>query len=149
MKKGVTTDQQVRAATILRELGVMMYASFMVDPDYSRDDFRALSAYIRKLKLTYATFTVMTPLPGTELQAARQAELLSGKPELYDMLHALVPTRLPLPEFYDELAKLYAGAVPFYRALPTQLKFGPHGLMLRLRLFGAFLRRVRAAHLDY
>ncbi|TLM63038.1 MAG: radical SAM protein [Deltaproteobacteria bacterium] len=149
MKKGVTTDQQAEAARILRELGVMMYASFMVDPAYTREDFRALSAYIRKLKLTYATFTVMTPLPGTELHASRRHELLSGKPELYDMLHALLPTRLPLPEFYGELARLYAGAVPMYRSLPTLLRYGLHGLLLRLRLFGVFLQRVRAAHLDY
>ena len=53
-----TTDQQAAAASILRNLGVMMYASFMVDPAYTSDDFRALNTYIRKLKLTYATFTV-------------------------------------------------------------------------------------------
>ncbi|NJC88729.1 MAG: radical SAM protein [Desulfuromonas sp.] len=149
MKKGVTTDQQVEAASILRNLGVMMYASFMVDPAYTREDFLALNAYIRKLKLTYATFTVMTPLPGTELHASRRQELLSGKPELYDMLHALLPTRLPLPEFYQEMAKLYSGAVPVYRSLPTLLRYGLHGLLLRLRLFGVFIERVRAAHLDY
>jgi len=149
MKKGVTTDQQMQAARILKGLGVMMYASFMVDPDYSREDFRKLTAYIRKLKLNYATFTVMTPLPGTELHATREAELLSTRPELYDMFHALLPTRLPLTEFYDEMAKLYAGAVPLYRSLPTLFKFGLHGLLLRLRLFGTFLKRVRAAHLDY
>ncbi|MHB8709035.1 MAG: B12-binding domain-containing radical SAM protein [Desulfuromonadales bacterium] len=149
MKKGVTTDQQAEAAHILRDLGVMMYASFMVDPAYTREDFRALNAYIRELKLTYATFTVMTPLPGTELHASRRHELLSDKPELYDMLHALLPTRLPLPEFYQEMAKLYSGAVPMYRSLPTLLRYGMHGLLLRLRLFGVFLARVRAAHLDY
>lgn len=149
MKKGVTTDQQAEAARILRKLGVMMYASFMIDPDYSREDFRSLVAYIRKLKMTYATFTVMTPLPGTELHATRRAELLSKKPELYDMLHALLPTRLPLPEFYQEMARLYSGAVPMYRSLPTLLRYGLHGLLLRLRLFRVFLQRVRAAHLDY
>jgi len=149
MQKGVTTDQQAEAAKILRDLGVMMYASFMVDPDYSHEDFQALKAYIRKLKLTYATFTVMTPLPGTELYEKREKELLSRKPELYDMLHALLPTRLPLPEFYQEMSHLYAGAVPVYRSLPTLLRYGLHGLLLRIRLFGEFLARVRGAHLDY
>ena len=149
MKKGVNTGQQAEAARILRELGIMMYASFMVDPDYSRDDFRALKDYVRKLKLQYATFTVMTPLPGTELEAARQDELLSTRPELYDMLHSLLPTRLPLPEFYGAMADLYAGAVPLHRSLPPLLKFGLHGLLLRIRLFGDFLKRLRTAHLDY
>jgi radical SAM superfamily enzyme YgiQ (UPF0313 family) len=149
MKKGVSTGQQAQAAQILKESGIMMYASFMVDPDYSREDFRALAAYIRKLRLTYATFTVMTPLPGTELHATREAELLSTKPELYDMLHALLPTRLPLPEFYAEMAKLYAGAVPLYRSLPPLFRFGVHGVLLRIRLFGRFLEKVRHLHRDY
>jgi len=149
MKKGVNTGQQAEAVRILRGLGIMMYASFMVDPDYSRDDFRALKDYVRRLKLNYATFTVMTPLPGTELEAARQGELLSTRPELYDMLHSLLPTRLPLPEFYGEMADLYAGAVPPYRSLPPLLRFGLHGLALRVRLFGDFLKRLRTAHLDY
>jgi hypothetical protein len=47
------------------------------------------------------------------------------------------------------MAKQYAGAVPAYRSLPALLRYGLHGLLLRLRLFGTFLQRVRAAHLDY
>jgi len=96
MKKGVTIAQQEQAVKILDDLGVMMYASYMVDPAYTREDFRNLLAHVRRLKHKYATFTVMTPLPGTELYAAREGELLSRKPELYDMIHALLPTTLPL-----------------------------------------------------
>jgi radical SAM superfamily enzyme YgiQ (UPF0313 family) len=148
MNKGVSTAQQEEAAKILDRLGVMMYASFMVNPDYSREDFSALVAYVRKLKLKYATFTVMTPLPGTELHEAAKDRLLSSKPELYDMLHALVPTRLPADQFYGEMAKLYAGAVPLRRALPTLLKYGLHGMTLRIRVFREFQARVRRFHLD-
>lgn len=121
----------------------------MVDPEYTLDDFRMLKEYIRKLKISYATFTVMTPLPGTELYEQVENRLLSHKPELYDMLHSLVPTTLPLNEFYQQMAKLYKEAVPFYRTLPVLLKFGLHGFFFRLKLFGKFLRRVENAHLDY
>lgn len=149
MKKGVTVAQQEEAAKILDRLGVMMYASFMVDPDYSREDFVSLKKYVRRLRLKYATFTVKTPLPGTELHDSVQDRLLTRAPEMYDMLHALVPTRLPLPEFYQEMAALYAGAVPMYRSLPALMKFGLHGMLLRMRLFGTFLKRVRQFHLEY
>ena len=149
MKKGVTAAQQTRAARILADLGVMMYASYMVDPAYTREDFRRLKAHVRRLGHTYATFTVMTPLPGTELHAAHAGEILSRKPELYDMLHALLPTRLPLEEFYAEMANLYKCAVPLHRALPALFRFGVHNMLLRIRLFGTFLRRVRSFHLDY
>ena len=149
MNKGVTTAQQEKAVRILDDLGIMMYASYMVDPAYSRDDFRAMLAHVRRLKHTYATFTVMTPLPGTALHGEREQELLSRKPELYDMVHALLPTALPLPEFYQEMANLWVKAVPLYRALPTLFRFGPRGMLLRFRMFGRFLEKVRTAHLDY
>jgi hopanoid C-3 methylase len=149
MKKGISTEQQVLAVKILSGLGIMMYASFMVDPDYGVEDFRLLREYIRRLKLTYATFTVLTPLPGTELHASVKNRLLSEKPDLYDMLHALVPTRLPLPEFYEQMARLYAGAIPFFRSLPVLLRYGLHGILIWLRVYKTFLARVRASHLDY
>jgi hypothetical protein len=47
------------------------------------------------------------------------------------------------------MARLYANAVPLRRALPLVLKFGLHGMLLRMKLFAAFLKQVRAFHLDY
>lgn len=149
MNKGITSAQQIQAASILSSLGIMMYASYMVDPAFTRQDFAGLKAYVRRLKHSYATFTVMTPLPGTQLHAARKAELLSQKPELYDMMHTLLPTTLPLAEFYEEFALLWTRAVPFYRMIPTLARFGPRGLLQRVRLFGTVLKKIRLAYLDY
>lgn len=149
MHKGITSAQQVEAVRILDDLGIMMYASYMVDPAYTREDFRNLLAYVRRMQHKYATFTVLTPLPGTQLYAEREQELLSRKPELFDMVHALLPTKLPLQEFYAEYARLWTQAVPFYRVLPTLARFGIHGMWQRMRLFGTFLEKVRTAHLDY
>ncbi|MDP1613241.1 MAG: radical SAM protein [Sulfuritalea sp.] len=149
MHKGITAAQQVEAVRILDELGIMMYASYMVDPAYGREEFRNLLGHVRRMKHKYATFTVLTPLPGTRLYAQREGELLSRKPELFDMVHALLPTNLPLPEFYAEYARLWTRAVPFHRLLPTLARFGTWGMLQRIRLFGLFLKKVRAAHLDY
>jgi radical SAM superfamily enzyme YgiQ (UPF0313 family) len=149
MKKGTTVAQQEQAVAILDRLGVMMYASYMVDPDYTRQDFAALLAHVHQMGHTYATFTVMTPLPGTELYETNRDRLLSQKPELFDMAHALLPTTLPLPEFYAEYARLWTKAVPFHKVLPTLARFGMHGMLQRLRLFGTGIKRLRNAHLDY
>ena len=149
MHKGITSAQQAEAVRILDELGIMMYASYMVDPAYTREDFRNLLAYVRRMKHKYATFTVLTPLPGTQLYAERQAQLLSRKPELFDMVHALLPTTLPLKDFYAEYARLWTDAVPLYRVLPALARFGLHGMWQRIRLFGTFLDRVKAAYRDY
>ena len=149
MNKGITSAQQAEAVRILDQLGIMMYASYMVDPAYTRADFTSLMAYVRKMKHKYVTFTVLTPLPGTELYATREQELLSRKPELYDMLHALFPTTLPLQEFNKELAKLWTKAVPLHRVLPALFRFGLHGMMVRIRLFSRVLHKCTMLHLDY
>jgi hopanoid C-3 methylase len=149
MNKGITTEQQEAAVRILDRLGIMMYASYMVDPAFTREDFGSLIAYVRKMKHKYASFTVLTPLPGTELYVNRKQELLSRKPELYDMLHSLLPTTLPLQEFYQELAMLWTKAVPLYRVLPTLFRFGPHGMLARVRLFRRVLDKCNKLHLDY
>lgn len=149
MQKGTTAAQQAEAVRILNDLGVMMYASYMVDPDYSMEDFAALTAHVRAMQHNYATFTVMTPLPGTELYEQTKHRMLSHKPELFDMLHSLLPTRLPAEQFYARMARLYTHAVPFHRSLPVLLRFGLHGMWLRIRLFGRFLEKLQRAHLDY
>lgn len=149
MKKGTTTAQQRQAAKILDSLGILMYASYMVDPAYTQEDFKGLADHVRSLRHRYATFTVMTPLPGTELYEKNKERMLSHKPELFDMLHSLLPTRLPSEQFYEELTKLYTSAVPLHRGLPTLLRFGLHGMLLRIKLLGKFLAKMRAAHLDY
>jgi len=149
MNKGITTTQQAEAVRILDQLGIMMYASYMVDPAFTREDFTSLMAYVRKMKHKCATFTVLTPLPGTELYAAREQELLSRKPELYDMLHALLPTTLPMQDFYQELANLWTKAVPLHRVVPTLFRFGLHGMLIRIKIFSRVLAKCKMLHLDY
>jgi len=149
MNKGISTAQQAEAVKILDRLGVMMYASYMVDPAYTSEDFSGLLAYVRNMKHKYATFTVMTPLPGTDLYDQRQHELLSHKPELYDMLHTLLPTTLPIQEFYQEFANLWIKAVPLYRLLPTLFRFGLHGMLTRVKIFSRVLEKFKLMHLDY
>jgi len=149
MNKGISSAQQAEAVKILDRLGIMMYASYMVDPTFTREDFASLMAYVRKMKHKYATFTVLTPLPGTQLYSAREQDLLSRKPELYDMLHALFPTTLPIQEFYKELANLWTKAVPLHRVLPTLFRFGIHGMLIRIKIFRRVLDKCKVLHLDY
>ena len=47
------------------------------------------------------------------------------------------------------MARLYTGAVPMHRSLPALMKFGVHGMLLRMKLFGAFLKRVQQFHQEY
>lgn len=149
MGKGITTEQQAAAVRILEELGILLYASFVVDPGFTREDFQALRRYIRKLGIRYAAFSVLTPLPGTRLYAERRSDMREEKPEHFDFLHALLPTALPLPEFYAEFARLYQNAIPLKYSLRTLGKYGLRGALNQLKLVRPVLTTIREGYLDH
>ncbi len=149
MNKGITIRQQKEAVRILKELDILLYASFVVDPAFTKKDFRALKAYVRRLKLEHASFSVLTPLPGTSLYDERQAELLPYNPELFDFIHTVLPTTLPLAEFYDEFAKLWQSSIPTHRAIKTFSKYGLRQLPHVFKLLAAAMKAMRQGHLDH
>ena len=56
--------------------------------------------------------SVNTPYPGTESWFTEERALTSRDYRLYDIAHAVMPTKLPLAEFYEELV---ATQRAFYR----------------------------------
>jgi len=50
-------------------------------------------------------FTVATPYPGTEIWHTESRRLTTLDYRLFDVQHAVLPTRLPLARFYEELVK--------------------------------------------
>jgi hopanoid C-3 methylase len=107
VSKGATIEQNERAMDLLNGLGVHMWGAFIVDPDFTREDFRDLKAYREEKGVIYPQFTILTPLPGTDLYRERYPELVTHDYRLFDALHAVLPTRLPREEFYKEFASLY------------------------------------------
>jgi hypothetical protein len=84
-----------------------------LEPDYTKDDFRAMADYVRHdLKLPYASFTMMTPFPGTRIHEENRERITSHDTELFDFCHMVLPTRLSLKEFYAEFSDLYLNALP-------------------------------------
>ncbi len=71
---------------------------------------------MRNLKLGLPFFTILTPLPGTELFNQLNGALLGKNHDLFDLLHPLLPTSLPLEEFAEEVASLYRSAYPRHLA---------------------------------
>jgi radical SAM superfamily enzyme YgiQ (UPF0313 family) len=149
MQKGITVAQQQEAIQTLKKLKILPYASFMVDPDFSRDDFRALKACVRRLKLNHASFSILTPLPGTVLFNQYKQELPTHRPDLFDFIHTVLPTRLPLEEFYAEFANLWQHAIPPHRAIKMFLHYDPRRLPQVLRLLREAIKAMRRAYLDH
>lgn len=84
-----------------------MWGAFIVDPDFTQEDFQQLKQYRESRGIIYPQFTILTPLPGTDLYERRKGELVTQDYRLFDALHAVLPTRLPREVFYKEFAGLY------------------------------------------
>ncbi len=63
----------------------------------------AIADELEKRGVKKRYYLVATPYPGTELFHAETRELTSTDYRLYDIQHAVLPTKLPLHEFYAEL----------------------------------------------
>lgn len=103
-------ENNTRALQILRRWGISVYASFIVDPEFTREDFDKLSQYVGRQKIEDPYFSILTPLPGTTLYDREKDRLTTRAHELFDLLHAVLPTKLPLGEFYRQFAGLYRNA---------------------------------------
>ncbi len=148
LHKEISVTQQQETVRILHDLGLTVYANFMVDTDFTEEDFARLTAHVRQLELRHVGFSVLTPLPGTELYRQRRHELVTENPELYDMVHAVLPTRMPLPEFYRHMLDLYTKSLPFSRTVRTLARYGPVRIWKQLALLSRFSRYLKEAHLE-
>ncbi len=102
LRKKNTIDNNTRAAQILRDNGIVSTGIFMVRPDFDEAQFDELYDYILNLGIAVPLVTLLTPLPGTELFRARRSELLTEDWRLYDLLHPVLPTKLPRRRFYEK-----------------------------------------------
>jgi radical SAM superfamily enzyme YgiQ (UPF0313 family) len=104
------------AIRILKQNGVIIWGAFIVDPQWTEDDFKRLREYVDRMEITHTQFTVLTPLVGTQLYRERFNDLLTYDYTCYDTLHAVTPTRLDRVTFYKNFANLYkqTDAGPYY-----------------------------------
>jgi radical SAM superfamily enzyme YgiQ (UPF0313 family) len=137
------------AVKLLQGMGIQIYASFMVRPEFGKQDFGYLRNYCRDLDLNFATFSVLTPLPGTDLYETVGDRLITRNYDYFDFLHTLLPTRMPLEEFYQELYGVYKSAIPAVKWASFLARYPlleiPSVVMKSNRIFS----RIRNAYRDY
>lgn len=112
------------AMQIMRDNGVEMWGAFIVDPEWTGPDFDALIDYVRSMKITFPQFTVLTPLPGTDFFREKLDDLITSNYEVFDFLHTVLPTKLPLDEFYANMARLYASTTMSLTDLKQRIRSG-------------------------
>ena len=107
LRKKSSWQKNLRANEVMRENGIFSTGVFMVRADWTHEQFEQLYEYVRSLQIAMPLFTILTPLPGTQLYRAYKDKLLTTDHRLFDLLHAVLPTRLPREEFYKEFARSY------------------------------------------
>jgi radical SAM superfamily enzyme YgiQ (UPF0313 family) len=149
IRKGSTAQDNERAVQILHDLGIDLHASFILRQEWSRADFAAFRQYCLDLDVGFATFATLTPLPGTDLYAEVHDRMLTHNYDYFDFIHTLLPTALPLEDFYEEYYQLYQKAIPFRRRLDLlrkmRLRDIPGLLWMSYRVYG----QLRRAYQDY
>jgi radical SAM superfamily enzyme YgiQ (UPF0313 family) len=149
IRKSSTANDNDAAVRVLQGLGIEIYASFIVRPEFERRDFAALRAYCRRLGLSYASFAVLTPLPGTDLYRDVEERLLTHDYDYFDFIHTLLPTTLPLQDFYAEYCDLYRKAVSPAKQLAFLARHRWRDIPPLLAKSGRLFTRLRALHQDY
>jgi len=101
-RKRVPLGQNFEALEFARSLGLNVAINLIVDPDWDHDRFAAVRAWCLEVP-EIVNLSINTPYPGTEIWQSEARPVQSLDYRLYDIQHCVLPTRLPLPEFYAEL----------------------------------------------
>ena len=107
VNKHNVAEKNNRAIKILQDLDVGYTPNFIVDPDWEPKDFAKLKRWIDKTGAYNSGFSILTPLPGTDLWDEMQDQVVTDDFELYDIVHTVLPTKMPLHDFYREYAGLW------------------------------------------
>lgn len=107
VNKVASVDQNILSLDILRKYKIDCLASVIVYPQWTKEDFDNLWHNIQKEKITYLHLQCLTPYPGTELFDDTFNQITSFNMDIYDMEHMILKTRMPLRDFYKEIAKIY------------------------------------------
>jgi radical SAM superfamily enzyme YgiQ (UPF0313 family) len=112
---GVSKDAAVaaslEAARIARSMRYGVTGNFLVDPDWREEDFRRLWDFVARNGFQRAGYTILTPLPGTDL-FQKYAPVLAGQPWFkYDMHHVLWEPRLGTERFFELYAETWRRSI--------------------------------------
>jgi len=99
------------AVAVCKRLGFGITGNFIIDPDWTEDDFRRLWDFIARLGIWRAGFTIMTPLPGTPLFDRLQGRILERDWSRFDMHHLLWEPRLGRRRFFELFAECWKRTV--------------------------------------
>lgn len=95
------------AIDIFHQNDVMLRGNYVIPNDYDESDFKALSDYTNSHKVTYAGYTILTPMPGTPFYDEIKDHIIDFNLSKYNFFNSVLKTKLPLEKFYENVGKLW------------------------------------------
>jgi hopanoid C-3 methylase HpnR len=103
-RKRVTLGKNLEALEVARSLGITVAVNIIADPDWDERRFEVVREWALSVP-EIVHLTVNTPYPGTETWHTESRRFTTRDYRLFDVQHAVLPTRLPLARFYQELVR--------------------------------------------
>ncbi len=103
-RKRISLGRAFEALEFARSLGIKVAINLIADPDWDRQRFDVIRQWCLEIP-EIVNISVNTPYPGTESWHTEARRVQTRDYRLYDIQHAVLPTRLPLREFYEELVR--------------------------------------------
>jgi hopanoid C-3 methylase HpnR len=132
-RKRVALDKNFEAVEFARSLGINVAVNLIADPDWDHERFRVVREWCLEMP-DVINISVNTPYPGTESWSTDGRRLATRDYRLFDIQHAVLPTRLPLAEFYEELVTTQRAL--FKKHLDWHQLWQAGGIVARLLLRG-------------
>lgn len=127
-EKRLSIRQVEQALAAAREMGLKVFASFIVNPSYEEKDFETLKRFIDRNEVDYPSFTIWTPLPGTDDFESSYESITKwqtegphkGRPDwrYWDLQHLVVTSKLTEKKFMEEyrgLRSVFSGSYSLYQ----------------------------------
>lgn len=109
--KDTTANSSIEAARLARSMRFGVTGNFLVDPDWEEKDFHQLWDFVAIHGFQRAGYTILTPLPGTQL-FEKFKPVVEGQPWFkYDMSHLLWEPRLGVERFFNLYAQTWRRSV--------------------------------------
>ena len=96
-----------KAIDIFHQNEILLRGNYVVPGHYTLDDFQALSDYANSHKVSYAGYTILTPMPGTPLFDELKKDIIDTDLCKYNFFNCVTKTHLPVDEFHHEVGKLW------------------------------------------
>jgi hopanoid C-3 methylase HpnR len=142
-RKRISLSKNLEALEYARSLGITVAVNLISDPSWDHERFKTVREWAMEIP-DIVNISVLTPYPGTETWYTDGQHLASRDYRLFDLLHSVMPTRLPLDEFYDEMMSIQLNVqnkmVDPKDSIPALLEAARNLLRGQTNFLGLFLK---------